>query len=448
VNYTINDLIKWIQQAFWTQAQVAGFVNQQYFRRIIHRMTSDGPVHKALPVVLDATGKLDVSLLNGVATAGYIEGIVGAMVTGNNTETGITVTYDDHTQGYPSGLLLALTQTRGTLNFDAQTAGDARYGRLASANTWTANNAFNSTATSGNALSVTRNLTAASTDAPVVSIVEDHTGDDQAALYVQQDGTGDIAQFYNGAVKVVHIPDQNTNVALHIGDGTLSPRLNIDGASGVARQMSFLTASSARWIHQVTSTAESGSNVGSNYAFLARDDSGNSLSVPLLMERSTGNTMIGATVATTFAIARLEVLQPTLGSPVFQVTSTATNDDVNEWIEQNRVATTGSTPTTLHTIAITASRTYLISATVLARRTGGASGTADDGAAYRRTASYTTKAGTVTLLAAMENIVAEDVAGYDAALVISGTNVIVQVTGVATTNITWHTTVRISYVGT
>lgn len=53
-----------------------------------------------------------------VTISGYtqeeVEDIVGAMVTGN-TETGITVTYDDAT---------------GKLNFDAQTAGDARYERL------------------------------------------------------------------------------------------------------------------------------------------------------------------------------------------------------------------------------------------------------------------------------------------------------------------------------
>lgn len=52
----------------------------------------------------------------------YIQDLVGAMVGG--TETGISVTYDDAT---------------GTLIFDAQTAGDARYGRLASANSWSAN---------------------------------------------------------------------------------------------------------------------------------------------------------------------------------------------------------------------------------------------------------------------------------------------------------------------
>lgn len=84
---------------------------------------------------------------------------------------------------------------------------DTLYGLLATANTWTANNAFNSTATSGNALSVTRNLTSTSTDSPVVSIVQDHASDDQAALRVQQDGTGNILQLYDGASLVVSVAD-------------------------------------------------------------------------------------------------------------------------------------------------------------------------------------------------------------------------------------------------
>lgn len=143
------------------------------------------------------------------------------------------------------------------------------------------------------------------------------------------------------------------------------------------------------------------------------------------------------------------VLQPTLGSEVLVLQSTATNDDPRVGTSQNRIATTDATPTTLHTVPITASRTYIIQATVIARRTGGAAGTADDGAAYRLMSAYTTKAGTVTLLGVMENINPEDVAAYACALVISGTDVIVQVTGVLNTTITWHLVeCKVAWVGT
>lgn len=53
--------------------------------------------------------------------------------------------------------------------------------------TWVANVTINSTATAGSALSVTRNLTATSTDSPVVSVIQDHASDDQFSLYVRQD---------------------------------------------------------------------------------------------------------------------------------------------------------------------------------------------------------------------------------------------------------------------
>lgn len=84
---------------------------------------------------------------------------------------------------------------------------DTLYGLLATANTWVANNAFNSTATSGSALSVTRNLTATSTDAPVVTILQDHASDDQPAQRVTQDGTGAIAEFLDAATKILAILD-------------------------------------------------------------------------------------------------------------------------------------------------------------------------------------------------------------------------------------------------
>lgn len=138
-------------------------------------------------------GTIAYSSLSGtptVYTQEQIEDFVGAMVGGS--ETGISVTYDDGT---------------GTLVFDAQTAGDARYGRLATANSWTQNQTIASTQTTGNALNVTRNLTATSTDAPVVSLIQDHASDDQAVLRIQQDGAAAIVNIYDTTDLVVQIAD-------------------------------------------------------------------------------------------------------------------------------------------------------------------------------------------------------------------------------------------------
>lgn len=46
------------------------------------------------------------------------------------------------------------------------------------------------TSTTGNTLNITRDVTAASTDSPVVNIVQDNTGDDQRVVFIKQDGIG------------------------------------------------------------------------------------------------------------------------------------------------------------------------------------------------------------------------------------------------------------------
>lgn len=87
---------------------------------------------------------------------------------------------------------------------------DTLYGQLAAANTWTQNQIIASTQVTGNALRVIRDLASASTDAPVVDIVQDNAGDDQDALRVQQDGTGPIITGYDAATKVFELSDGGT----------------------------------------------------------------------------------------------------------------------------------------------------------------------------------------------------------------------------------------------
>lgn len=109
------------------------------------------------------------------------------------------------------------------------------------------------------------------------------------------------------------------------------------------------------------------------------------------------------------------------------------------------VNTTDDTQTTLATIPISAGYTYQIDAVVMARRTGGTAGAADDGASYHRRAVYTTKAGVVTLMGSIQTIGtdAEDQAGWDVTLDISTTNVRVRVTGASDNNITWFADITV-----
>lgn len=156
-----------------------------------------------------------------------------------------------------------------------------------------------------------------------------------------------------------------------------------------------------------------------------------------------GDVSIGKTTAS----GKLHVTQGTINNEVFRIESVATNDDPNYKATQGRVATTDATVTTIETIAIAASNTYLIESRIVARRTGGTGGTADDGAVYIRRAMVTTKAGTVTISAVQDELTQEDQAGWDATFTVSTTNILIQVTGALDNNITWHSTTFVSNVG-
>lgn len=73
--------------------------------------------------------------------------------------------------------------------------------------TFTNKIAIAATATSGAALRVIRDLGSGSTDSAVFELIQENAGDDQAAMYVRQDGSGAIAQFYDGATQTVTIAD-------------------------------------------------------------------------------------------------------------------------------------------------------------------------------------------------------------------------------------------------
>lgn len=101
------------------------------------------------------------------------------------------------------------------------------------------------------------------------------------------------------------------------------------------------------------------------------------------------------------------------------------------------VTTTDATVTTLATIAIPASTTVKVSVFVAARRTAGG-GTAEDAAGYQIDATYKNVAGVATLVGALTlTYTAESVAGYDATLTPNAGNVLVRVTGVVATSISW-----------
>jgi hypothetical protein len=104
------------------------------------------------------------------------------------------------------------------------------------------------------------------------------------------------------------------------------------------------------------------------------------------------------------------------------------------------VNTTDATLTTLQTIATSTDTSMLVQAKIVARRTGGTSGAADDSAAYILTALVKNVAGTVTVNVLQTDYAAEDQVAWDATMNVSGTNVLIQVTGAANNSVTWKTT--------
>src|SRR5688572_13240587 len=121
---------------------------------------------------------------------------------------------------------------------------------VSTALTWLANVTIASIETTGSALRVVRDLASGSTDAPVVIFIQDNAGDDQATLRVQQDGTGDIVQFYDGAIKWVYVTDGGT---LYVGDGVSgNANLRFNTPAGASGSMAFRTNDINRWLFQKT----------------------------------------------------------------------------------------------------------------------------------------------------------------------------------------------------
>lgn len=167
-----------------------------------------------------------------------------------------------------------------------------------------------------------------------------------------------------------------------------------------------------------------------------------------------GSLLVGTT--TKVANVRVNVtgggvrVEGLLGSEVLTLSSVATNDDPVYQVVQARLTTTNASANqTLQTVALTASMTYMLEARVVARRTGGSAGTAEDGASYSLIGTFKTVGGAATQIGVTTvDHSAESQAAWDANLAVSGANVLVRVTGAANNNIVWHATTIVQNVGT
>lgn len=112
-----------------------------------------------------------------------------------------------------------------------------------------------------------------------------------------------------------------------------------------------------------------------------------------------------------------------------------------------KTLTTDATPTALQRIDVDTNKTVFIEGRVVARRTGGSSGTTGDSAFYVIQGCFKNIAGTVSLVASTILNGGEDQAGWDCTFSISGTQAVLVGTGAANNNITWESTVSFYEVG-
>lgn len=336
-------------------------------------------------------------------------------------------------------------------------------------------------ASTGYALEVYRDLAAASTDSAVLAATQDNVNDDQPAFRTQQDGTGALIAAYDGAVLVFELQDNGVIEAVAIQQTSvreLLQRWRVQGLTDASVFIANLTTNNTNFAPGIGGYAEdtgtspltvigyivSGLDSGTTpvMVFDARRSSVSTLphtgsasavatrplfrwanaGTQVMQIDADGKTAIGSPSST---LARLHVQAAAVGNAVQRLESIATNDDPAEIVYQGRAATTNNMQTTLLTVTIDASTTYYIEAVVIARRTGGTSGTAEDGAVYKLRASVKNVSGTATLIGGTATTAysQEDQSGWDATIDVTGATARVRVTGATNNNVTWHCTARV-----
>lgn len=108
------------------------------------------------------------------------------------------------------------------------------------------------------------------------------------------------------------------------------------------------------------------------------------------------------------------------------------------------VATTDATVTTLATIPIPTDTTVHIEATVVARRTGGAAGAANDGAGYKIYSVLKNTAGTAIVIGTATSVHGESQAGWDAVVDANSSNARIRVTGAVSNDVSWYTIYKLT----
>mgnify|MGYP001597483659 CR=1 FL=1 len=307
---------------------IARWIERHFFSKGVHRSTSSGTVHAYLPVVLDDTGKLGASLIdftNDVQAKDATLTSIAALGTAADKTlytTAIDTWAETPLTAFGRSLIDDADAAAARTTLDAQQL-DAELTAIAGL-TSAADRAPYFTGLGTAALATLtaygRSLIAAATAAAARTVLELGTmALETATNYLKRDGTTTLTADWDigtgrkisgdklaaRAAAGLVLTDDGDNQAIYIadggkaivfGDGTGAPFIGIDGAAGSVRQLVFRSAGLNRWILNVSSEAESGSNAGSNLQLWSRTDAGGALSTSVIVvDRATGFVGIGIT---------------------------------------------------------------------------------------------------------------------------------------------------------
>lgn len=112
-----------------------------------------------------------------------------------------------------------------------------------------------------------------------------------------------------------------------------------------------------------------------------------------------------------------------------------------------KVTTTDATTTALVKTNVADGQVVMLDCRIVARRTGGTSGTVGDGAFYVLTGAYKNVAGTLTGIGTPSTISGEDQPAWAVGFTSVGTEVVVTVTGAAGNTVLWKGTLSVYEAG-
>jgi hypothetical protein len=236
----------------------------------------------------------EITLYAQTVTAGLMD----AVITFKSRVAGV---YGDRFYlkgGFYSSGATGADQGVNTINvstlYENGTSLQAKYARLAAANTFTAT--LNDTNASG------WQLTTGAASATVPTIVPNRAS---ATTGIGAQASGNISVIITGTETF-----RFSGSAL-IGYTDSIP-FRLDRAAGNDRRIGIYTAGSLRWAIGANPTAESGSNVGSDLAFGRYDDAGAFLDASFFINRSTGNVLAATSTAYALINSAASSTVPTL----------------------------------------------------------------------------------------------------------------------------------------